>query len=159
MIGTPIINASLNQLDYLIMEGGLNDMYGSYPIGNPIVGYDAWVDLSSPTTFYESLEYMIGNVVTNLYRTKTCFIIMPKRNRTNWNEQYVPAIKNVCDKWSVLYVDLNNIFSTRLNAMQNTPISKDFWSFYSNDGRWNEHPSNWGYKQINDKIFSLMDIL
>ena len=140
-------------MDYLIIEGGLNDCYGSYPLEVLSEGYDSTYDR---TTFYGALEDMFSDIVKKTPSTKTGFIIMPMADTPNWGT-YVEVIKAACDKWGIMYLDLDGLMRARLVDMG---LNSDsiYWSIYP-DGNTNPHPSAYGYEMMNSKIFSWMNTL
>ena len=152
--GSPLLTYGYKgDMDYLIIEGGLNDCYGSYPLGVLSEGYDSTYDR---TTFYGALEDMFSDIVKKSPSTKTGFIIMPMADTLNWGT-YVEAIKAACDKWGIVYLDLDGLMRARLVGMG---LNSDsiYWSIYP-DGNTNPHPSAYGYEMMNSKIFSWMNTL
>lgn len=155
--GKPMVECYKNRLDYLILEGGLNDLYTSTPIGEMSDAEDFdFVDFDT-STFYGSLEYIIRNLTVKLWQTKVGFIIMPQMGQGNW-QKYIDAIIAVCNKWGVPYLNLHEYFYARLEKQKDQQWSKDFWTL-NTDGTFNMHPGTWGYRLFNNKIFSFIDSL
>lgn len=155
--GKPMVECYKNNLDYLILEGGLNDLYTSTPIGemSDVDNFDI-VDFDT-STFYGSLEYIIKNVTAKLWQTKVGFIIMPQIAQSNW-QKYINAIIAVCNKWGVPYLNLDEYFYARLKKQKDQQWSKDFW-ILNTDGTFNDHPGTWGYRWMNNVIFNFIDSL
>lgn len=155
--GKPMVECYKNSLDYLILEGGLNDLYTSTPIGEMSDAEDFdFVDFDT-STFYGSLEYIIRNATVKLWQTKVGFIIMPQMGQGNW-QNYIDAIIAVCNKWGVPYLNLHEYFYARLEKQKDQQWSKDFWTL-NTDGTFNMHPGTWGYRWMNNVIFDFIDSL
>lgn len=114
--GSPMLQVRLNKCDYLIMEGGLNDMYNQgedpetrVPFGTLLDADDYTTDTFDDRTFCGALEHMIREAVFKLPATKLGFLIMPQPGDDTWNNKYAKAIRDVCDKYGVPYLDMGNL--------------------------------------------------
>ncbi|MDO5418716.1 MAG: SGNH/GDSL hydrolase family protein, partial [Bacteroides sp.] len=155
--GKPMVECYKNRLDYLILEGGLNDLYQSVPIGEMSDAEDFDIVDFDKSTFYGSLEHIIRNVTVKLWQTKVGFIIMPQMGQGNW-QNYIDAIVAVCEKWGVPYLNLHEYFYARIEKQKGKQWSKDFWTL-NTDGTFNMHPGTWGYRWMNNIIFHFIDSL
>lgn len=163
--GSPLIQVCCNRCDYLIIEGGLNDMYQrgdnpetQVPFGTLIGPSDYTTDTFDDKTFCGALEHMVREAVFKLKATKLGFLIMPQPDDDIWNNQYAKAIKDVCNKYGVPYLDIGNIKRMKLSSLEAEP-SRDFWCI-NTDGTLNYHPSAIGYYVLmNDAINSFIDSL
>ena len=163
--GSPLIQVCCNRCDYLIIEGGLNDMYQrgdnsetQVPFGTLLGPNDYTTDTFDDKTFCGALEHMVREAVFKLKATKLGFLIMPQPDDDIWNNQYAKAIKDVCNKYGVPYLDIGNIKRMKLSSLEAEP-SRDFWCI-NTDGTLNYHPSAIGYYVLmNDAINSFIDSL
>lgn len=163
--GSPLVQVCCNRCDYLIMEGGLNDMYlrGTNPETNVIFGSlldpsDYTTNSFDDKTFCGALEHMVRESVFKLKATKLGFLIMPQPGDDIWNNQYAKAIKDVCDKYGVPYLDMGNLKRMKIASLD-SEASRDFWCV-NTDGTFNYHPSAIGYYvMMNDAINSFIDSL
>ena len=163
--GSPLIQVCCNRCDYLIIEGGLNDMYQrgdnpetQVPFGTLLDANDYTTDTFDDKTFCGALEHMVREAVFKLKATKLGFLIMPQPDDDIWNNQYAKAIKDVCNKYGVPYLDMGNIKRMKLSSSEAEP-SRDFWCI-NTDGTLDYHPSAIGYYVLmNDAINSFIDSL
>ena len=163
--GSAMIQVCCNKCDYLIMEGGLNDMYNRgddpetrVPFGSLLEADDYTTNSFDDSTFCGALEHMVREAVFKLPATKLGFLIMPQPGDDIWNNQYAKAIRDVCDKYGVPYLDMGNL--KRMNILSTeSEASRMFWS-HNSDGTFNYHPSDIGYRvMMNDAINAFIDSL
>lgn len=98
------INNMLEDADYAIIEGGVND--GSYQIqlGSLTSGYNNTLD---DTTFYGACESMLKQLVTRYKGKKYGYIIAHQcSDKMKPNGEYYNAVIECCKKWGVPYLDL-----------------------------------------------------
>lgn len=165
VVGSPLLQVRLNKCDYLIMEGGLNDMYNQgedpetkVPFGTLLDIDDYTTDTFDDRTFCGALEHMIREAVFKLPATKLGFLIMPQPGDDTWNNKYAKAIRDVCDKYGVPYLDMGNLKRMKIVSLDSEP-SRLFWG-YNADGTLNYHPSAIGYNvMMNDAINAFIDSL
>ena len=163
--GEAKVQVCLNRCHYLIMEGGLNDMYqrgdnpGTHvPFGELLSSDDYTTDKFDDKTFCGALEHMVREAVFKLPATKLGFLIMPQPGDSLWNDRYAKAIRDVCDKYGVPYLNLGNL--KRMNIVsEKSEASRLFWCTNTN-GTFNYHPSAIGYNtMMNDAIMKFIDSL
>lgn len=163
--GSPLVQVCCNRCDYLIFEGGLNDMYNrgdnpetQVPFGTLLDADDYTTDTFDDKTFCGALEHMVREAAFKLKATKLGFLIMPQPGDDIWNNQYAKAIKDVCNKYGVPYLDMGNLKRMKI-ASFGSEVSRDFWCINTN-GAFNLHPSAIGYYALmNDTINSFIDSL
>ena len=87
--------------DYIIVEGGINDVINNVPLGSISSGYNATLDTS---TFYGALETIAKTLITTFTGKKVAFLIVHKiRDQLSSPAgDYYKAIIEVMDKWGVL---------------------------------------------------------
>lgn len=163
--GSPLVQVCCNRCDYLIFEGGLNDMYnrGDNPethvtFGTLLDADDYTTDTFDDRTFCGALEHMVREAVFKLKATKLGFLIMPQPGDDLWNNQYAKAIKDVCNKYGVPYLDMGNLKRMKIASLE-SEASREFWCI-NTDGTLNYHPSAIGYNvMMNDAINAFIDSL
>lgn len=166
--GVPLIQLmKYSDLDYLIMQGGLNDYYTSVDIGelsNSVANGQSF----DVTKFCGALDYMFCNVCYNLPFVRKGFIIMPQpmedpSAQSGWG-LYVTAIKEACKKWGIRCLDLNEIYAVYCrNFIYTSSNGKSFNNYpvwgISTDGSTNMHPEVLFAKQMNRLIASFIESL
>lgn len=96
--------------DYLIMHGGINDAMSEAPIGEIEDSYDV-ADFDN-STFIGALETEFYYAYENFDGAKMGYIINYATPRSDWGgytqdpSEYYNAIKQVCAKWNIPYIDL-----------------------------------------------------
>ena len=128
--------------DIITIFGGTNDYGASMPLGT--------IDSTDITTFYGGLNVLIEGLI-NKYPGKGIGYIIPMRRKGMTNasnkarfETYVNAIIEVCEKYSIPYLDLYR--AGGLNP--DIAIVNDQF-FYNKDGL---HPNNAGHLALSHKI-------
>ena len=125
--------------DYIILEGGTNDAGGFQEFGEITTGYTAALN---ETTFCGAVESLLKNSLIKWHDKKICFILTTNTYRRPDQKHYFDTIKQICEKWSVPYLDLytKGRLNTNIEIMKNTYTSD--WQG-TPDGL---HPNEQGYK-------------
>ncbi len=106
--------------DYIILEGGFNDIMGNEqsaaketaPLGTMSDSYD--INSFDRSTFASGLEHLLCYATTNFPNAKIGYIVTfetPYSNRgngtndRNTTKAYFDLAKQICDKWNVPYLD------------------------------------------------------
>lgn len=138
-----------NNYDYIIMQGGINDMIYNTPLGNLSNSLDP--NTFNKDTFYGGLELYIYNVVNKWKNAKIGYIITyytPNYTERGlkWtyedHKKYNDAIKNTLDKWKIPYLDL---FEGKYNNQSYSDLLKVTTKEYLSD-----------YLHLNDKGYDLI---
>ena len=129
--------------DYIIIEGGVNDYYNrsTEQIGSMTDHFNGGYDTS---TFAGGLEQIFYDANNNWKGKKIGFIATFKTADVSGWDTYMELAKQICEKWSVPYVDLfsKGRLNFRIEQMKN-----DY--SYSQGGL---HPNVDGYKIITPMI-------
>lgn len=96
--------------DYVILQGGINDMNREAPLGEMTDSFD--VDDFDIATYAGALEELF--YYTKLYNenSKIGFIITYQTPNSNWGEEVADRdelaelTRRICDKWEIPYLDL-----------------------------------------------------
>ena len=130
---------STETADYIILEGGTNDAGGFQEFGEITTGYTATLN---ETTFCGAVESLIKNSLIKWHDKKICFILTTNTHRRPDQKHYFDTIKQICEKWSIPYLDLftKGRLNTNIEIMKNSYTSD--WQG-SPDGL---HPNEQGYK-------------
>ena len=97
-----------NDLDFLILEGGVNDAWNSIPLGdfNPIsTSSFTQPDNLDENTFSGALEKCFYKAFNKL-QTKKIFFIIPHNVDIPITKVYMDRAVEICKKWSVILIDL-----------------------------------------------------
>ena len=136
--------------DYIIIEGGANDYWGSshgITLGDISSGYNE--NNFDRTSFSGGLEYIFNYCYTNFPGKKIGFIVTHQVYASNFY-QFMDRAKEICKKWSVPYIDLfdeGNI-NFQISYMRDR-YSRHDESHPTGDGL---HPNLDGYKIETPKI-------
>ncbi len=142
-----VSNNSRVKYDFVILEGGVNDAWDCQPIGSPIQ-----VPASETQLKDMDLSTLAGGLENLLYRTKKLYpdaaigyvINFKMTMRVGYlteMQEYIDAIKRICEKWGVPY----------LNLYEDEEFKKS--SRYLADGC---HPNSAGYDLIAPYIAQFM---
>ena len=114
--GTQIKNQLANvpedaEFDYIILDGGINDLYLSCPdLGKvsdlPLTAAPSKFDDSTAIGAFEQLISMLKRRYPN---AKIGFVITYQRI-DKWVNEFVPEVKKACDKWGVSYLSLPDTY-------------------------------------------------
>lgn len=131
-----------DEADIITIFGGTNDYASSVPLGD--------INSTDINTFKGALNVLIEGLI-NKYPGKGIGYIIPMRRRGMTNasnkakfESYVNAIIEVCEKYSIPYLDLYR--QGGLNPDINA-VNSQF--FHNQDGL---HPNNDGHARLSNKI-------
>ena len=132
-------------LDYIIIQGGVNDVWGDVPIGtfNPTTDYN-YPQYYNKSTFSGALEWIFNYCMTNYKGKKIGFICTHRVKWADDLDDYLEQAKKICKKWCIPYIDL--YASSDLNMM--IDVQRTSYSINS-DGC---HPNLNGYEIITPKI-------
>ncbi len=139
-----------DDVDYIIIQGGVNDLWQSIPLGEYIENDNFNGETAYDTsTFSGGLEWIFHYCYTHFPGKKIGYIVTQKVIYTNGFYNFMNRAKAICDKWSIPYVDLYNkgnlnfyITSQRQNYSRDVSVS-------GGDGC---HPNLAGYKILTPKI-------
>ncbi len=126
--------------DYCIISGGANDVARRNTLGAITSRYSDTLDTS---TFCGALEDAFRWLLQNKLNCKFGYIITPKLKGSTNQKDFVNAIKEICEKYSVPYLDLcyQGGLTSEFTEMVN--------EYYLGD---TFHPNFKGYKIINNKV-------
>ena len=109
-ITTQVTNALSRGItpDYILIEGGTNDISYNVPIGSKTDSYS--VDNFVKSTTAGALEYIIYTLKTNFPSAKMAFVSVHKMSSRNYNSQIERQglCVDICKKWSIPIIDIFN---------------------------------------------------
>ncbi len=136
---------SLKPYDFIILEGGVNDAYQNKPLGTMSDLTDFSTELSIDN-FSGAFEMAIRFIVANCDKSKVGYIATHKIKDNPNMINYFNRAKEICEKYSVPYLDLYN--ESNLCGFMDSHRK-----YFKEDGC--THPTFEGYKLfINDKVNS-----
>lgn len=97
------------EADYIIIEGGVNDLWQEIPLGTfeENSNFNAYTPYDT-STFSGALEHILHYALTHFKGKKIGYIVTQKIYRASGFENYMKRAKEICNKWSIPYVDLFN---------------------------------------------------
>ena len=140
------ISKMRNDADYIILEGGINDFWNKVPLGEITPNYSSSLD---DTTFCGAFESMLKQAILKWQGKKIGFIIVHKINNTYYPygnstpgkfELYREKMIEICNKWSIPYLDLFNCSGLNVNIQE---IKQKYTT--NGDGT---HPNADGYEKF-----------
>lgn len=104
-IANAITDHSLNNIGYILLEGGTNDN-ASQSVGTLLDGYD--VTNADVSTLAGALETAFYNLRNTWALSKIIYVIVHKMYTRAYSQQvaYHDMIVSACKKWSIPYVDI-----------------------------------------------------
>ncbi len=169
------IYAENPDLDYLILEGGVNDadkigriVSGTTPERFGTVTEDDFGGNYDKTTFCGAAEHMFYKALTLFPHAKIGFIIAQEMGSTNTagltvknRRAYFDKIKEIAEKWHIPVLDLwqvsgldarlTSCFDPILSGDENVTAGKMYYD--------TQHPTSCGYDRMQDKIEAWMRTL
>jgi lysophospholipase L1-like esterase len=142
-----MLDALPDDLDYVIIEGGVNDFWAGVPIGE-LSDSGKYDDL----TFAGSLETLFSKAKNDYPSSKLGFVINHDAFTYNAEDNYAPyyeMIKAACDKWGIPYLDLYAQNNTETGV--NVKDSEQCKLYFESNDRPNGdgcHPNRLGYEVI-----------
>lgn len=137
------------EADWIVLEGGVNDCYSTkIELGEITQNYTSSLDV---TTFCGALESLFKKSIEYWPGKKICFIVTFKVPTAVGFKSYMDKAKEICEKWSIPYIDLYNKSGLEFNV----DYIKNNYSY----GQGGLHPNIDGYKIITPKIEAWMKSL
>lgn len=137
------------EADWIVLEGGVNDCYSSkVELGKVTQDYTSSLDT---TTFCGALESLFKKSIEYWPGKKICFIVTFKVPTAVNFKSYMDKAKEICEKWSIPYIDLYSKSGLEFNV----DYIKNNYSY----GQGGLHPNVEGYKIITPKIEAWMKSL
>ena len=137
------------EADWIVLEGGVNDCYSSeVELGNVTQDYTSPLDT---TTFCGALESLFKKSIEYWPGKKIGFIVTFKVPTAVNFKSYMDKAKEICEKWSIPYIDLYSKSGLEFNV----DYIKNNYSY----GQGGLHPNVEGYKIITPKIEAWMKSL
>lgn len=128
-----------NNYDYIIVQGGVNDMaenLGSWikPTSGGASDYPSLASLDRSTT-YGAMEYLCKYCMINFPTKKFGFIITYRGTERTWNN-VSENIKGICEKYGMPYIDLRscggfNLLDPEIRAVYG--MSSDYKQTYNSE--------------------------
>lgn len=149
-LDTAIAAHSSDPVDYVLFEGGTNDLTNNTPtIGSLVSGYDITTNIPDTSTIIGAAETIIGKIRATWPDAKILYVSvhkMPTRDLTNQGAIH-DALQTVCDKWSFQMADIFNKggINSYIAAMLPTcfPAHPDDPAYPTGYDR--THPNGYGY--------------
>lgn len=146
-----------NNVDYIILQGGVNDAFQSLPKGTPLAN-DDFTTQCDTSTFSGAFEDAIRYILTEVPECKVGFIINAKIPRLPKLNQYMEIAKSICEKYSVPTLDFYN--ESGLCAGIQSINNEYFLHTIDSSIGDGTHPTPTGYaKYLNNKVESFMKSL
>lgn len=142
-----MLDALPDNLDFVIMQGGVNDFWNHAPLGE--LSTD---DNFDDTTFAGALETLFAKAKNDYPYSRLGFIINHNAFTYNAEDGYAPyyeMIKAACEKWDIPYLDLYAMNNTHTGVdVKNAEQCKLY--FESSDRPMGDgvHPNRLGYEVI-----------
>ena len=141
-ISTVVINSTaLTGADYILLEGGVNDAWGSAPVGTLTEGFSPAYD---ETTMTGALEKLLDYLVKYHSEKRLAYVFphggMFSSTGFGWYKTYKPAILAALKKWGVPCIDI----AETTPPMGGSGIST-LNDRYTSDGT---HPNAAGYERF-----------
>ena len=148
---------SLTDVDYYILEGGVNDVTNAVPLGELSNGFNAALD---EETFYGAFESMIKTIYENHGGKKVGYVFVHKvSNYWQKGQSYFDAAMICCNKWCVPIIDLTLLVPPFALFPLGTDLYTNLRAVYTKNAD-GTHPNEQGYKKYYcDKIQSWMKTL
>ena len=138
-----VLTNSANSYDYVIIEGGLNDMFQNIELGTISEGF---MGIFNDYTFTGALEHLCRALVMNCASAKKGFILTNRKVNSYMDAQkiYWDRAKEVLEKWSIPYIDL----STKSGCLPLNDTLLNRYFFIPSGGTVGDgtHPNELGYK-------------
>lgn len=146
----PTILSEHPNSDYIILQGGANDIWQSSSIAKGDISNSYNANDFDRSTFAGGLEWMISYCITNFPAKKIGFIITHQIRWLDLEGEYMELARNICKKWSIPYIDLYN----EANLNMRVPYQAEHYSITTNDAPNGDgcHPNLAGYQIITPKI-------
>ena len=139
------IDSDSNNYDFILLEGGCNDINYYVSLGNIIDGYDT--SLCDTSTISGALEKSISELRNKYAQANIIFVTNHKMSSRNWELQnsYHNRIIEICKKWSIPVADMFNEgqLSSYIESMATTCFPVNVTSPTGYD---RTHPNALGYK-------------
>lgn len=143
-----------NDVDYIIIQGGVNDAFQSLTKGTPLANNDFTTQCDT-STFSGAFEDAIRYILTEVPECKVGFIINAKIPRLPALNQYMEIAKTICEKYSVPTLDLYN--ESGLCAGISSINNEYFLHTIDPSIGDGTHPTATGYaKYLNNKVDAFM---
>lgn len=143
-----------NNVDYIILQGGVNDAFQSLTKGTPLANND-FTTACDTSTFSGAFEDAIRYILTEVPECKVGFIINAKIPRLPSLNQYMEIAKTICEKYSVPTLDLYN--ESGLCAGISSINNEYFLHTIDPSIGDGTHPTATGYaKYLNNKVDAFM---
>ena len=149
-----------NNYDYVIMQGGINDLLYNTPLGE--LAKDKDFKSFNKDTFYGGLELYLYNTISKWNKAKIGYIITYytpnyKERGKSWTyddyKKYNDALKKTLNKWNIPYLDL---FDGEYNNQKFSDLLKVTTKEYLGDYL---HLNDAGYNLISPIIYEWIKTL
>jgi lysophospholipase L1-like esterase len=116
--------------DYIILQGGVNDVWNSVPLGTISSGYSAILD---ETTFCGAMESMLKQAILKWQGKKIGFILTHRIKTAEPSlGNFMEQARQICVKWSIPYLNLHDQSGIcgDIDTINNTYFQLSMLSFF-----------------------------
>lgn len=131
--------------DFILLEGGYNDLFQSIPLGTvtPDGDRDGNYDKYTTAGALETICYFLSN---NYADTPKLFVLCHKRQKSKNISVYWNVIKQALDKWEIPYIDISE--ETGFTDINQTIADQYFRYKEADNGGDGTHPLKYAHKKI-----------
>ncbi len=139
-----MLDALPDNLDYVIMQGGLNDFWGHAELGE--------IDSADELTYSGALNALFRKAKADYPNSKLGFVITHNAFTYNAEERYeafYQRTKDICDKHGIPYLDLYSQNNQKVGVnVKDEEMKKKYFESDKRPGGDGVHPNRLGYEEI-----------
>ncbi len=140
---TRIREMGAQEYDYIVLNGGHNDMGYNIAVGAVTENY---TDEPDESTFCGAAEALCRELLTKFRGSKILFVLTHRKSTgTDYpakQDEYFDALARVLEKWSIPYVDIRR--QGRLSGWNDDYLT----AYFSKDNGNDTHPNHAGYTEF-----------
>lgn len=139
-----MLDALPDNLDYVIMQGGLNDFWGHAELGE--------IDSADELTYSGALNALFIKAKADYPNSKLGFVITHNAftyNAEEYYEMFYQRTKDICDKHGIPYLDLYSQNNQKIIVnVKDEEMKKKYFESDKCPGGDGVHPNRLGYEEI-----------
>ncbi len=139
-----MLDALPDDLDYVVMQGGLNDFWGHVKLGE--------IDSADELTYSGALNALFSKAKADYPKSKLGFIITHNAftyDAEGYYEAFYQRTKDICDKHGISYLDLYSQNNQNVGVnVKDAEMKRIYFESNERPGGDGVHPNKFGYEEI-----------
>ena len=139
-------NLTDNKPDFILLDGGINDVFNKVPMGQMVVSDEIWGETYDTSTTIGALETLCKFLIKNQPEARKIFVLTHATlGDLSIQDTYFAEMRKVLEKWGIEFVDVRR----KAGMIPLTDAVKELFFYKKEDGTLDHyHTTKKAYKEL-----------